>query len=311
MPDVDAPRWISPLRYPGGKGRFAAYLTDLFLSQYGYLPVEVFIEPFAGGAGAGLALLDAGTIESLWLIEKSPPLAAFWRAVCGDGDRLAQRVALAEPSLRLWEQSRELVAAAEHGDTVDDTDLGFAAFVLNRCSRSGIPASNAGPIGGKHQNGKWTVASRFNPTELAARIQRIAAHADRIRFHEGDAVDYITSLADSGVEDEVLCFVDPPYVVDGPRLYAHSFTTADHVSLAMALAASPARWVLTYDNHPLVRDTLYAGFRVLEYSITHSSNKSHRDYEYGVFSDNVIVDIDAVPVRGGSARWVHPSCGAA
>ena len=62
--------------------------------------------------------------------------------------------------------------------------------------------------------------------------------------------------------------------------------------------------MLTYDNHPLIDNTLYTGFRILEYSITHTSNTSHRDSEYAVFSDNVIVDIDDIPVHGGTARWL-------
>ncbi|GAB36458.1 hypothetical protein GOOTI_221_00010 [Gordonia otitidis NBRC 100426] len=299
-----AARWISPLRYPGGKGRLATYLSRLFAEQHGWLPVEVFFEPFAGGAGAGLALLDAGIIESLWLVEKNPALAAFWRTVCEDGEALAQRVSTTEPTIGLWQQSRDVVAAAERGETIADHDLGFAAFMLNRCSRSGIPASNVGPIGGKHQSGRWTVASRFNPPELADRIRRIAGLADRILVREGDAVEHVAALSDSGIEDELLCFLDPPYLVDGPGLYSHSFTLADHVSLAMALAACPARWVLTYDNHPLIDNTLYTGFRILEYSITHTSNTSHRDSEYAVFSDNVIVDLDDIPVHGGTARWL-------
>jgi hypothetical protein len=38
-------RWISPLRYPGGKGRMSAYLAELFEAQIGPMDVEVFVEP--------------------------------------------------------------------------------------------------------------------------------------------------------------------------------------------------------------------------------------------------------------------------
>src|SRR5690625_5109627 len=52
-----ARRYLSPLRYPGGKARMASALGDLFDRQVSMLDIEVWIEPFAGGAGAGLTLL--------------------------------------------------------------------------------------------------------------------------------------------------------------------------------------------------------------------------------------------------------------
>ena len=299
-------RWTSPLRYPGGKGRMSAYLGDLFEQQIGWLDVEVFVEPFAGGAGAGLTLLDSGVIDDLWLTEKNPALAAFWRTICTAGDVLATRVEHTDPSMTIWHDSREVIAAAERGAEVDDLTLGYAAFIMNRCSRSGIPTSNVGPIGGKAQQGRWTIASRFNAAELAQRIRRIASLSHGIRILEGDGVEYVAELADSGVEEEVMIFADPPYVADGPRLYRHSFTVADHVTLAMTLAASPARWVLTYDPHHLV-EHLYRDFRILEYTIPHTSNRQHIDYEYAIFSDNMCINPDGVPLNGGTATWLDPA----
>lgn len=60
-------RWVSPLRYPGGKGRMAGALAELFMAQFGLMDVEVWVEPFAGGAGAGLHLLDRDVVEEVWL----------------------------------------------------------------------------------------------------------------------------------------------------------------------------------------------------------------------------------------------------
>lgn len=88
-------RWLSPLRYPGGKGRMASTLAEVFQGQFGLLDVEVWVEPFAGGAGAGLHLLERGVVEEVWLTEKNRALAAFWRTVVGGGDELAARVRLA------------------------------------------------------------------------------------------------------------------------------------------------------------------------------------------------------------------------
>lgn len=43
MPSV---RWLRPLRYPGGKGRMASALAEVFQGQFGLLDVEVWVEPF-------------------------------------------------------------------------------------------------------------------------------------------------------------------------------------------------------------------------------------------------------------------------
>lgn len=144
------PRYVSPLRYPGGKARMSTYLADLFLHQAGYMDVEVWLEPFAGGAGAGLTLLEAGAVEDVWLIEKNPAVAAFWRHATTDGEALAARVADTTPTMALWSWSREVVAAGA-GD--QPGDLGYAAFIVNRCSRSGMVTPKVGPMGGKANPG--------------------------------------------------------------------------------------------------------------------------------------------------------------
>ena len=50
----------SPLRYPGGK----ASLADFFGSAINALGLNkpTYVEPYAGGAGAGLALLFKGVV---------------------------------------------------------------------------------------------------------------------------------------------------------------------------------------------------------------------------------------------------------
>lgn len=69
-------RYLSPLRYRGGKARMARFLGEMFAQQIGAMDIEVWIEPFAGGAGAGLALLEARAVGEVWLTEKNPPDAA-------------------------------------------------------------------------------------------------------------------------------------------------------------------------------------------------------------------------------------------
>lgn len=296
---------ISPLRYPGGKARMAAFLAELFAAQVSAMEIEVWIEPFAGGAGAGLTMLEQDAVAEVWLTEKNPAIAALWRTVTTDPGRLAARVATTTPDLDLFRAAQATVNTATPGGTGDDHELAFAALVLNRCSRSGIVHPRVGPIGGKAQTGPWTVASRWNATGLAERLHRLGSLAHRIRISEGDAITAIADLDGSGIEDEVVLFVDPPYLREGNSLYTAGMSAADHRRLAAALNTSPARWMLTYDNEPAVVDDLYPHRRVLAYRIANTANRQRVATEYAVFSDNLTVpgNIDLLP--RAESTWVN------
>lgn len=298
-------RWLSPLRYPGGKGRMADALADLFQQQFGLLDVEVWAEPFAGGAGAGLHLLDRGVVDEVWLAETNQALAAFWRTVTTNSDELAARVRTCQPDMSTWHAARETVAAAQAGDALADLDLAFAALIINRCSRSGMVNPRVGPIGGKNQNGRWHLRSRWNPEGLAERIDSIGRLGNRIRVGEGDAIAHIAELNGSvGIEEELLLFVDPPYLVQGNRIYADGMTLDDHKNLADALTHCVARWLLTYDSDERVLG-LYPGHRILAYEIAHTTNQARIEEEYAVLADNLAVRDDQNLLTTGASRWVQ------
>lgn len=298
-------RYLSPLRYPGGKARMAPFLSELFAHQVSTMDVEVWIEPFAGGAGAGLALLDADAVDEVWLTEKNPAIAALWRTALADPTALAAKVTDAVPDLTLWDHARETVTSACDGHRVDDVELAFAALVLNRCSRSGIVAPRVGPMGGRAQDGPWTVASRWNAPALADRINHLGTMAGRIRFTEGDALPAIADLDGSGIEDEVLVFADPPYLREGNRLYTHGMSPGDHRRLADALNTCPARWLLTYDDEPAVHRDLYPHRRVLAYRIGNTANRHRLATEYAVLSDNLAVPATPELLPGATATWLR------
>lgn len=284
----------------------AEFLGHMFASQFGFMDIEIWMEPFAGGAGAGLALLDADAVEEVWLVEKNPSLAALWRTIADDGDMFAARVAGTVPDMALWHTARETLAAQVDGNHVDDADLGYCAFIVNRCSRSGIVAPNVGPIGGKHQNGRWGVGARFNAAELADRIRRVHGHAQRgtLKVWEGDGITRIEELKASGIGDELVVFVDPPYLNQGNALYAHGMSLAQHQRLADALNGCESLWLLTYDDDPRIPEVLYPQCRVLSYEIAHTANAQRVDWEYAVFSDNLRVPDEPAVMRRGATKWL-------
>lgn len=283
----------------------APFLGDAFARQVSGMDIEVWVEPFAGGAGAGLTMLDRGLVQEVWLTEKHPAIAALWRTILGDGPNLAARVLTTTPDMKLWEQSQARVATLNEGGAVDDDELAFAALVLNRCSRSGIIAPKVGPIGGRSQSGRWKLTSRWNGEALSERVSHIANLSDHIRFNEGDAITAIEDLRESGIEDEVMLFVDPPYIREGNRLYANGMTENDHQRLADVLNASPARWLLTYDDEPEVATTLYPDRRIVRYKIPNTANRVRIATEFAVMSDNLEISPSLEFLPGAFGQWLN------
>lgn len=274
MDTPDAGRYLSPLRYPGGKARMADWLIAALDAAWSPMHLEVWLEPFGGGAGAGLTALHRGAVDSLWIVEANPAMAAFWSRVSEDGENFAREVETLEPSLEDFYAARALVAEA----TVDRDTLATAAFIVNRCSRSGMVTASVGPIGGKSQV-KYALTDRFNGPELAARIRRISGFGGTLRVFAGDGISFLEQLPDSGVGDEVFSFVDPPYVDAGNRLYASGMGLAEHVRLSMALRALPSPWVCTYDSVPVIRE-LFSDVPVAEFAMKHATQPSRRGTEY-------------------------------
>ena len=66
---------LSPLRYPGGKAALAGFFADIITA----LGVEDarYIEPYAGGVGAGIALLREGIVRHLVVNDIDPAVHAF------------------------------------------------------------------------------------------------------------------------------------------------------------------------------------------------------------------------------------------
>ena len=268
---------VSPLRYPGGKARLAPFLSDLLKDQRKPLP-RVFVEPFAGGAGAGLSLLQEGAIEHLVLNDSHPGIAAFWLSVLHHTDEFCDLIRSTPASLDNWYWAKSILDNPSGADTVT---LGFATFFLNRTNHSGI-IEKARPIGGLKQNGKYKIDA------LIARVRNVAAMGSRIEVFQRDGVDFIKDYASVDNVREVFVFVDPPYVVKGHQLYEFAFTQQDHERLANALCLVPYRWVLTYDDSPVVRG-LYPELWCSGFGMPYSVSQSRRrGRELMVFSEGVV-----------------------
>ena len=287
-------RYISPLRYPGGKARLAPYLKRLITSQ-NPRPRQ-YAEPFAGGAGAALSLLLDGVVDFIHLNDLNPGIAAFWRSSLDLPDAFCAQIQSIPLNLDEWYRQREIYV---NPACRSDLELGFATFYLNRTNRSGI--LGARPIGGLEQSGPWKLDARFNRTTLSERVQAIANLRNRIFVTEQEGLQFLEEL--EVLSDDVFVYADPPYLVQGEGLYLHAFDAGDHLALAQLLGAARHPWILTYDDDPRITARLYAGGRCATFDIAHTAHKQHVGREAVIFSRGMEIP-DMAITAGRTARWV-------
>lgn len=252
---------FSPLRYPGGKGKLAAYVKDV-ITQNG-LEDGQYVEPYAGGAGIAIELLLEEYVKKIWINDLSVPVYAFWYSVLNSTDELCRLVRDTKLSVPSWRRQKRLFREAS-----DPLSLGFATFFLNRTNRSGI--LNGGVIGGVDQTGPWKIDARYNAAELIQRITLIANMKRRITLTNDDALALIKRNKKSW-DQKTLVYLDPPYFEKGRHLYYDYYEPEDHHRVAKAIQAlTTARWLVSYDNTPEIR-SLYPAAPRLSYSVGYSA----------------------------------------
>lgn len=268
---------ISPLRYPGGKAALYSRLRSLI--REGNLAGCTYVEPYAGGAGAGLGLLVTGQVDRIVINDLDPAIYAFWSTLIRDPQGLIDQVLAVDLSVSEWRRQREIYRAA---DVKDLSALGFATFYLNRTNRSGV--LNGGPIGGLDQSGKYKIDARFNRSGLAERIRILALYADRVTVTSQDGIETIRMYAD---RDDTFIYADPPYFEKAGSLYLNAFKPEDHESLARVLNdLSNSTWLLTYDNVPQVA-ALYRDRRRRTFELNYSAHRVTKATEMVVLSDSL------------------------
>lgn len=239
----------TPLRYPGGKTQMAPLVHDIMHANN--LMQCIYCEPFAGGAGIACRLIVEGAISEAWINDIDPAIYAFWDCVLSATDDLCELIQTTPVTIDEWYRQREV----QQRRRVSKLALGFSTLFLNRTNRSGI--LRGGVIGGRRQEGKYTLDCRFNRADLVRKVRRLATYRDQIFLTCQDARLYIGSVVRK-LPDHSLVNIDPPYFDKGPELYTSFYTASDHAALARTIRALKKPWMLTYDDVPAIRH-LYSG----------------------------------------------------
>lgn len=278
--------FLTPLRYPGGKGRLTQFMGDVFRDND--LCDGHYVEGYAGGAGIAFGLLSLEYAQKIHLNDINRSIFSFWKSVIDHTDELCSRIKAARFSIEEWERQKAVQVDAD----ADTVTLGYSTFFLNRTNRSGI--ISGGVIGGKDQSGPWKMDARFNKEDLIRRIQTISSYRSRISIYNLDAYDFIKTICPS-LPQRSLVYLDPPYFVKGKGLYDNHYNPEDHKKIAEAVEEYiKCPWIVSYDNVEQIRD-LYVGNNCYTFSLYYSAKERFLGKEVMFYS------------RGLDVRYPRPS----
>jgi DNA adenine methylase len=267
-------RYYSPLRYPGGKTILFPFFVKK-IEESGLRDVT-YVEAFAGGAGAALALLFNEVVDHIVINDLDKAIYSFWRSATFESERFIEKIERTPVTVKEWRKQK----AIYENKRAKRFERGFATFFLNRTNRSGI--LNGGPIGGLDQTGKWKIDARYNKKALIQRIRDIAEYKNRITVTNEDGVDLVSRYLR---KKNVFVYLDPPYYDKAADLYLNIFQEKDHARLAKKLNAHPdATWLLTYDNKPEIRK-LYTDRTVVDFSLSYNAYERRQGQELMILSD--------------------------
>jgi DNA adenine methylase len=225
--------------YPGGKARLLPGIRshlDAALVGSGE-----FHDVFGGGGSVTLDVARRHPDVRLFINDIDPVVAARFRVTVGPEPTFELFLGLLPEFI-----TEEVLSDAEAAVTAtDEPTLAAAGVVLSRGKFSGNRAGG----NRKDPNVRYSRAA----VEAAARRERRRL-LGRLTVTCADFRSYFEGLGAPRTDRAI--YLDAPYVEEGPELYTHFFTEGDHRDLAV-LAASHPRIVISYDDHPLVRD-LYA-----------------------------------------------------
>lgn len=279
MKNISALNRMSPLRYPGGKGKMYGMVERIIKENYN--TKIIYVEPFAGGAEVALNLLKNGIAKKIIINDYDYAIYSFWYSILNHTSEFLNLIRTCEITYEEREKQKEIYNNPK--STI--LELGFATFYLNRVNRSGI--INGGPISNS-DNSKYPLDCRFNKKNLISRIEKINQYKNQIIITNLNAKDLIKNFNFS--KENVFFFFDPPYYVKGGTLYMNAFEHDDHVELHDEIINIPglAKYIITYDNVKPILE-IYSDFDCFEYELTYTASSKKKGKEVMFVSKNCIV----------------------
>ncbi len=253
----------SPLRYPGGKSRALKHILPL-------IPVNIseFREPFVGGGSVFLAIrsIFQNRIHTYWINELNYELYCFWKQVRDNVPDLVStltdtRANTADGRALFKELTKTKELLSQNRTLLSEFERAVRFFVLNRITFSGVVDS--GGYSPAAYEKRWTASS-------ITRIEQVAPYLADVKITCGD---YAELLFQKG--EDVFIFLDPPYwKATASKLYGVKgtlHTSFDHEQFAENMKRCPHKWLITYDDSPIIRE-LFNFAEIRQWSLQYGMN---------------------------------------
>ena len=230
--------------YAGGKYHVVVPIMDKIgpMGADGGWGNYVFREPFTGGGIVSLNMLESDRAKRVWINDLDPAVAALHTAVLHEPDAFKAAVpALDEITLDRVLEARARVEAR----SVEGVELARECLIKQRAAYQGM-AERPMPRDIEALRKRWNTETIKQRITVAHGILR-----GRVEHDKCTSLDFSAVIAAPG-----MCFIyaDPPYPGPGEDLYKFSFGPEQHEALRHALHATDQPWLLSYNDHPLVRD---------------------------------------------------------
>lgn len=248
-------QYYSPLRYPGGKDKIFGFVSSL-IKENNLIGIN-YAEPYAGGAGLALHLLNSEYVGKIYINDLSPAIYSFWRAILDRSEEFCKWVETVPVDMKSWYYYKELQSST------DSFELAKSTFFLNRTNVSGV--LKGGVIGGLNQTGKYKIDARFNKDDLINRIKSVARLRDRIQLSNMDGIQFVNKI--NKRKESLFINLDPPYYEDGKDLYLNYYKEKDHVKLSKCVSKINKYWMVSYDNSEFILK-LYQEFNTIKYRLS-------------------------------------------
>lgn len=257
---VIPPAWRVPngqfvIKYPGGKmqhsGHIVALLRRMAIAMGGASNKLRFVEPFVGGGSIVNTVVRtcSDLFSSFQISDRNQSTASVYNMIFDHMDEIKERLMSLDLTHGEW-MRLAMMFNDQEGD-YQQLELAIATIVPFETGRM-----NYGPAAGSPPT---NFLDDWHPESTCARLE--AYRDDLVKFwrdggnrwepecRTSDAIDVVREATETDV-----MYLDPPYMLAGLQLYTLGFTMKDHVRLRDALNETKAMWLLSYDDHPIVRE---------------------------------------------------------
>jgi DNA adenine methylase len=233
----DREAYRSPLRYPGGKQKAIAAISNV-------LPQSAmeYREPLVGGGSVYFHARQSGLAKSYWINDAFKELISFWTIVQDQVscDKLMKELEDLRSQFTSADQIKGYFLSARFEVPVEQYRQAFLFFFFNRVTFSGT--TRAGGFSAAASTRRFTRSS----------IERLVLMPAALRGTRITNLDFAEVIAAEG--EDVFIFLDPPYYT-AARLYGHGGTlhVFDHEKLAKLLKTTEHKFLITYDDCKEIR----------------------------------------------------------